>query len=163
MIAEIIKINDIVYPKDKTKFKSGKYKMFDLVMFYNNGYFKIQNHSDIYNKYADNKSCLWDIKRITRKMESLAKYWLIMNALSYHFPESEIDGKIYNLTKDDYHAIMKKKFLHTETINSSFGSYEKLSISFEKIDETEFRVYLNNVVNYITELGYDVEDLINNN
>jgi len=160
MICEVIKVNNIVYPKVR-EFKYGKYKMLDLNLVWEGSFFRILDSDDTYRKYKDNTPVMWDIKRVSRKMESLAKYWLIMQALAFHFPESEIDGKPYTLTADDYHRIMKHRFLPTMNIKTAFGEVNKESIAFDKMnDESEFKNYLSKVVNYIFELGYDPDELI---
>lgn len=87
-----------------------------------------------------------------RNIKHHRKYWLLMNALAFHFGN----------TSELWHIHYKAKFLPLEEFHLPSGRkiLYPSSTSFEKLDQTGFDEYYKNIENYLIEQGYSIDELI---
>lgn len=91
-----------------------------------------------------------------RSLKSLGYYWLLMNAISYY----RQDG-----SEQYFHNLFKKMYFGYKQVLNPFTceiDQEIQSVAFDKIDEIEFKKYLNFIVEKLNELGLGDQELINN-
>jgi hypothetical protein len=88
-----------------------------------------------------------------RKVKHNSKYWVLLDALSFHTGDSQTD----------LHEYFKKTFIITEKHYNKLGFEVEVykSTSFENMDQIEFETYYNKIDNWLLEKGIIIEDLIN--
>lgn len=170
MLIEATKEKKYIFPtpkyREKIKKNSGMYyKMNELKLkATSKGLLEIQENKEVYQKYSDNIECVYDIKLITRKQKTLAKYWLLMQALEFHFGVSQIDGKEYKMTDKLYDLYFKRKYLAMDRIynpiTKNFEYFDKHINFGDMPEESSFLDYFFKVTREVNEMGYDVDELI---
>jgi hypothetical protein len=98
--------------------------------------------------------------RITkgRSYHSLGLYWLILKAYSYvRYSDDSYDKYLHSVFKRAYFGVRK-------IVNPLTKKIEEIeqSISFEKLDEVEFKKYLSFLINKLNENGIDYIEMIKN-
>lgn len=95
----------------------------------------------------------YEIKIVNkRNIKHLAKYWILLKALSFHFGN----------TDNGWHLYLKSKFLPLEEFQ--FKSGKKIlypsSVAFDKMNQIEFDEYYKKVEDFLIENGYNIDELI---
>lgn len=95
----------------------------------------------------------YEVKIYTkRNIKHLAKYWLLMQALEFHFSDN---------TAEAWHLYYKAKFLPLVEfkIRGEKILYPS-SVAFDKMTQTEFDKYYKDVETHIINNGYNIDELI---
>ena len=87
-----------------------------------------------------------------RNLKHHAKYWLLMDALAFHFGN----------TAELWHVHYKAKFLPLEEFLLPSGKkiLYPSSIAFDKLDQLVFESYYNNIEMFLNENGYNIDELM---
>jgi hypothetical protein len=170
MLITGIKKQKYIYPTLEDRKKTVKntglyYKMNELnLLVKESGILEIKENYDVYCKYADGVKCVWSIKLVTRRHQSIAKYWLLLKALEFHFSKSEVDGKSYEMTAEMYNLYFKRKYLGMDKeynpLTNNYDYYDKHVSYSDMPEESDFMIYFSRVTEEINTLGYDVNELI---
>jgi hypothetical protein len=86
----------------------------------------------------------------SRSLKSLGYYWTLMQKLSDSFGE----------LPDKWHLYFKSILLPLDEFTNGITGERVLypsSVSFEKMDETDFKRYLDDVINYCIENGVEID------
>lgn len=120
-------------------------------------YFEVTNYYEkimVINKLKEGGVYKNKITR-GRRHRSLGYYWLLVTALGY----------FQGVSEEYYHNQFKKMYFGAIEVNNIVtGEIEQTtkSISFDKMDEIEFKEYLSFVCNKLEELGIDPYEIIDN-
>lgn len=88
-----------------------------------------------------------------RNIKSLAKYWILMKALEFHFDQPDIA----------YHMYFKELFLEPIVLKLKDGTVKKYpnSIAFDKMNQLEFNEYFSKISQWLESKDLNVDELIN--
>jgi hypothetical protein len=87
-----------------------------------------------------------------RNLKKHSLYWLLMEALAFHFEGGA----------GDYHYALKRKFMKPKIITGKKGIMIEIAPSeaFDRCTEQEFTEYFDRVQRWIVEQGYTMEELL---
>jgi len=89
-----------------------------------------------------------------RNIKHLGKYWLLMQALAFHFPNAAD-------TDEAWHLYYKHKFLPLVEFKTKDGMMLfPSSIAFDKMSQIEFDEYYRKIEDHLNKTGYQIDELI---